>query len=161
MAMTSKNKSTISQPSRLLRYETKIRAKVGNARLGILREIKADDPSNENAMLVTLYIACRAREIEILRKCPGIAKKAKEVKGEVSLLPNEYVTLGVVNGRIAKVIRNRRDGFDYSELTKIVTRGRAIELIAEDKGLALPHINGNGQIVHPTDESLNRYELNY
>ena len=151
------------QKKRKLNYYTRMRAMVGRKKLAILKEIKDLNAPNgfENVILTNKYIACRIQEAEIIRKWTKHQGEEKEAVGNYILKPNEHITLGVINGRITEVIRDKRSRTDVTELTEVNSRTRAIIEIAKDRGVILPLVNDEWQIIHPTNETATKFELNY
>ena len=151
------------QQKRRLNYYTRMRAMVGRKKLAIIREIKACNApvGFENVILTNKYIACRIQEAEIIRQWPKHPGEEKEAVGDFLLKPNECITLGVINGRITEVIRDKRSRTDVTELTEVNSTTRAIVEIAKDRGVILPLVNEDWQIIHPTDETATKFELNY
>ena len=164
--MEQKQKTTGNQErqqKRKLNYYTRMRAMVGRKKLAILKEIKDQNAPDgfENVILTNKYIACRTREAEIIRQWPKRPGEEKEAVGDYKLKPDDRITLGVINGRITDVIRNKQSRTDVTELTEVNSRTRAIIEIAKDRGVTLPSVNEDWQIIHPTDETATKFELNY
>ncbi len=164
--MERKQKTTGNQErqqKRKLNYYTRMRAMVGRKKLAILKEIKDQNAPNgfENVILTNKYIACRVQEAEIIRQWPKRPDEEKKAVGDFILKPNECITLGVVNGKITEVIRDKRSHTDVTELTEVNSRTRAIIEIAKDRGVILPLVDEDWHIIHPTDKTATKFELNY
>lgn len=164
--MEQKQKTTGNQErqqKRKLNYYTRMRAMVGRKKLAILKEIKDQNAPDgfENVILTNMYLVCRIREAELIRQWPKRPGEEKEAVGDYELKPNDRITLGVINGRITDVIRDKRSRTDVTELTEVNSRTRAIIEIAKDRGVTLPSVNEDWQIIHPTDDTATKFELNY
>ena len=164
--MEQKQKTTGNQErqqKRKLNYYTRMRAMVGRKKLAILKEIKDQNAPDgfENVILTNMYLACRIREAELIRQWPKRPGEEKEAVGDYELKPDDRITLGVINGRITDVICDKRSRTDVTELTEVNSRTRAIIEIAKDRGVTLPLVNEDWQIIHPTDDTATKFELNY
>lgn len=164
--MEQKQKTTGNQErqqKRKLNYYTRMRAMVGRKKLAILKEIKDQNAPGgfENVILTNMYLACRIREAELIRQWPKRPGEEKEAVGDFILKPNECITLGVVNGKITEVIRDKRSHTDVTELTEVNSRTRAIIEIAKDRCVILPLVDEDWHIIHPTDKTATKFELNY
>ena len=131
-----------------------------------IAEAEAKRMANEAQVAAQTEIASRQnelriREAELIRQWPKRPGEEKEAVGDYELKPDDRITLGVINGRITDVIRDKRSRTDVTELTEVNSRTRAIIEIAKDRGVTLPLIDEDWQIIHPTDETATKFELNY
>lgn len=106
----------------------------------------------------TRRVKLAAKRFEILKEIKADSVPTGRAN---AALVQKYIVSRIREFEVTRRWPETRDREIKKMIAETTYRSRAMEIIAKEKGVILPDVSDEGFIIHPTNETATKFELNY